>query len=184
MANVRCPHPSRCASTNPPQKASKTLARTNSATLQRTHLTTLSIHLIFILFRLLFLRGSVLKYVLLVLPSLLVEFYLDRLGRPRYHANGELRSAGEDLAASGVTEYLWDIVYATWIILGLVGLLGEWAWWVALVVPLYVVYLAWGFYKGFGGMPGMPAVQEEAAGGMSKRQQKMEARGGQKVRRR
>jgi hypothetical protein len=155
--------------------------------LLRTHLTTLSIHLIFILYRLLFLRASVLKYVLLVFPSLLIEFYLDRLGRPRYHANGELRSAGEDLAASGVTEYLWDIVYATWIVLGLVGLLGEWAWWVALVVPLYAAYLAWGFYKGFaGGMPGMPAVQQEdeATGGMSKRQQKMEARGGQKVRRR
>ncbi|KAA8897460.1 hypothetical protein FN846DRAFT_893048 [Sphaerosporella brunnea] len=165
-------------------KSSKTLARTNLATLNRTHLTTLSIHLIFILYRLLFLRGSVYKYVLLVLPSLLIEAYLDRLGRPGYGANGDLLRPGEDLAAQGVTEYLWDIVYATWIVLGLVGLLGEWAWWVALVVPAYAAYLAWGLYKGFvgGGMPGMPKVEEQPAQGASKRQQKVEARGGQKVR--
>jgi len=90
------------------------------------------------------------------------------------------------MAAKGVTEYLWDIVYATWICLGLVGVLGEWAWWVGLVVPAYAVYLAWGLYKGFAGgsVPGMPQVpqQGEQQAGASKRQAKMEARGGQKVR--
>ncbi|KAF8251349.1 hypothetical protein K440DRAFT_653172 [Wilcoxina mikolae CBS 423.85] len=163
-------------------KSSKSLARTNLATLQRTHLTTLSLHAIFILYRLFFRRGSITKYILLSLPSLLIEFYLDKLGRPRYHASGELRSPGEDLAAAGVTEYLWDIVYVTWIVLGLVGVLGEWAWWAGLIVPAYAAFLAWGLWKRMNGgsVPGMPEEQGEE--GKSRRQAKMEGRGGQKVR--
>lgn len=127
--------------------------------------------------------------MLLSIPSLAIEFYLDKAGRPRHNASGELVSPGEDLAAAGVTEYLWDIVYSTWIVLGLVGVLGEWAWWVGLVVPLYAAYLAWGLYNGFrkGQMPGMPdmgaAGEQQEEGKQSKRQAKMEGRGaGQKVR--
>lgn len=41
-----------------------------------------------------------------------------------------LISAGEDMEAKGVTEYMWDIVYVTWGVLGLVGVAGEWGWWV------------------------------------------------------
>jgi len=167
-------------------KASKSLARSNTLSLRRTHLTTATLHALFILYRLIYLRGSLTKYILLSTPSLLTEYYLDKLGRPRYSAGGELSHPGEDMAAKGVTEYLWDIVYATWICLGLVGVLGEWAWWVGLVVPAYAVYLAWGLYKGFAGgsVPGMPQVpqHEEQQAGTSKRQTKMEARGGQKVR--
>ncbi|KAI5819231.1 hypothetical protein BZA77DRAFT_276162 [Pyronema omphalodes] len=168
-------------------KASKSLARQNSATLNRTHLTTLCIHLIFILYRLLFRRGSITKYILLSLPSLVIEFYLERLGRPVYRGT-EMIKPGEDLAAKGLTEYLWDIVYSTWIVLGLVAVVGEWAWWAGLIVPAYAMYLAWGLYKGFmgGQMPGMPQMgaQEEQQGEKSKRQAKMEGRGdrGGKVR--
>lgn len=127
--------------------------------------------------------------MLLSLPALAIEFYLEKLGRPRSKANGELISPGEDMAAAGLTEYLWDIVHATWIVLVLVGAFGEWAWWVGLVVPLYAAYLAWGLYNGFrkGQMPGMPDMGGAAAGGeqeakQSKRQAKMEGRGGQKAR--
>ena len=169
------------------QNAHKSLARANAATLTRTHLTTLALHAFFILYRLIFRRGSITKYLLLSVPSLLIEFYLERLGRPVYSASGELRRPGEDLAAKGITEYAWDIVYVTWICLVLVGVAGEWAWWVALVVPLYGSYLAWGLWRGglAGMMPGMapPAMGEEAqqqgAQGQSKRQAKMEKRGAQ-----
>lgn len=178
------------------QKASKSLARTNLATLKRTHLTTLCLHALFILYRLVFRRGSVTKYILLSLPALAIELYLDKLGRPVYSkassssSPGELLRPGEDLAAAGVTEYLWDVVYVTWIVLGLVGIAGEWAWWVGLIVPLYGAYLAWGLYKGFtgGSVPGMPQMMGEGAaaaaeggeaGSKSRRQQKMEGRGAQ-----
>ena len=150
-------------------------------------MTTGILHAIFIIYRLYYLRGSLTKYLLLSAPSVLTEYYLDKLGRPRYSANGELSHPGEDMAAKGVTEYLWDIVHATWVCLGLVGVLGEWAWWVGLLVPAYAVYLAWGLYKGFAGgaVPGMPQMgggREQEPAGASKRQAKMEARGGQKVR--
>lgn len=59
----------------------------------------------------------------------MIEYYLERLGRPSYTQTGDLRSPGEDMEAKGVTEYLWDIVYVTWGVLGLVGIAGEWAWW-------------------------------------------------------
>jgi len=74
----------------------------------------------------------------------------------------------------------------TWIVLGLVGLLGEWAWWAGLIVPAYAAFLAWGLYQKMNGgsVPGMsmPEGMEGDAAGKSKRQAKMEGRGGQKVR--
>lgn len=88
------------------------------------------LHGLFILYRLLFRHGSWKKYILLSAPALLLEYYLERLGRPKLHPNGELRSPGEDMAAAGVTEYCWDIVHVTWIVLVLVGIFGEWAWWI------------------------------------------------------
>jgi hypothetical protein len=68
---------------------------------------------------------------------------------------------------------------------------GDWAWWLALVVPAYAGFLAVTLYQDYRGgkLPGMPAIPTAAAGeggvGLtSKRQAKMEHRGGQKVRNR
>lgn len=112
----------------------------------------------------------------------------------------------------GLMEYLWDVVYVTWACLVVVMVVGERGWWVWVsldpgmkedlqwangfaqsVIPGYAAYLGLGMYKkvrgggmgalmgGMGGMEGQEEeVQEEV--GMSKRQQKMEKRGGQKVR--
>ncbi|KAI5838230.1 hypothetical protein DFP73DRAFT_565238 [Morchella snyderi] len=169
-------------------KASKALARANTSALTRTHTITASLHVLFILYRLLFRHGSWAKYLALTLPSLATEYYLERLGRPRYAQSGELRTPGEDLAARGVTEYLWDIVYATWVVLVLVGVAGEWAWWLLAAVPAYAIHLAFTTYNGMrsGRMPGMPAAPEgppsSAPAGVSNRQKKSEKRGGQKIR--
>ncbi|KAH8153146.1 uncharacterized protein LAJ45_02733 [Morchella importuna] len=169
-------------------KASKSLARANARTLTRTHTITASLHALFILYRLLFRHGSWRKYLVLSLPSLVIEYYLERLGRPTYTATGDLRSPGEDMEAKGVTEYLWDVVYATWVVMGLVGVAGEWAWWLWTIVPAYAGYLAFSTYNGMrnGLMPGMPAAPEgppsAPAAGMSNRQKKSEKRGGQKIR--
>ena len=115
----------------------------------------------------------------------MLEFYLDRLGRPSYATDGSLRRAGEDLDAKGLTEFMWDIVYWTWINIVLVILLGNSAWWLYLVVPAYSVYLAAttvGGMKGMlGGMGGGGGDGTAAPETESKRQKKMEKRGGQKV---
>ncbi|RPB02104.1 hypothetical protein L873DRAFT_1826838 [Choiromyces venosus 120613-1] len=171
-------------------KAAKQLARANTATLNRTHLTTLTLHTLFILYRLLYRSGSWSKYVILSLPSLVIEMYLERLGRPKYAPGGDgmLVSAGEDMEAKGVTEYMWDIVYVTWGVLGLVGVAGEWGWWVWAIVPMYAIYLAVGMYRGMSGMiPGMPTAatapsEALSTGAQSNRQKKAEKRGGQKIR--
>ncbi|KAG0137072.1 hypothetical protein HOY82DRAFT_400766 [Tuber indicum] len=172
-------------------KAAKQLARANTATLNHAHITTLVLHTLFILYRLLYRSGSWSKYAALSLPSLVVEIYLERLGRPKYSSpggDGVLVSAGEDMEAKGVTEYMWDIVYVTWGVLGLVGVVGEWGWWVLAIVPIYAVYLAVGMYRSMSGlMPGMSSSSPSAAaaapeGPRSNRQKKAEKKGGQKVR--
>ena len=91
-----------------------------------------------------------------------------------------------DLDAKGLTEFMWDILYWTWINLILVGILGNRGWWLYLVVPGYAVYAAAGAISGvkgmLGGLAGGAGEGDAAgAGSQSKRQSKMEKRGGQKV---
>ncbi|KAF2085443.1 hypothetical protein K490DRAFT_75083 [Saccharata proteae CBS 121410] len=174
------------------QKAAKTLAARNTQALNRTLLVTLAIHGFYLLWRALlfrssFTRRSALLYVLLSLPSWLIQFWFERIGRPTLGENGELRRSGEDLEAKGLTEWMWDVIYWTYGCVVLVALLGDWAWWSWIVVPLYSAYLAYttftGVRQGLGGMTGAngaEATGAESTGG-SKRQQKMEKRGGQRV---
>lgn len=111
-----------------------------------------------------------------------IEFYLERLGRPTYNSDGSLHRAGEDLEAKGLTEYMWDVLYWTWGCIGVVSVFGDKAWWLWAAVPLYSAWLAWttftGVKEGFAGMQGGGDGPIE---GGSKRQKKMEKRGGQKV---
>ena len=154
----------------------------NTATLTRTHLISAVLHTLFLLLRVLLLSRSLRLYGFLCSPAFILEFYLDRLGRPSHTPDGSLKSAGEDLDAKGLTEYMWDVVYWTWINLVLVLLLGDGAWWLFLVIPSYSTYLA---VTTVGGMKrlfeGIPEARENGAGSAgSKRQHKLEKRGGQK----
>jgi SRP-independent targeting protein 2/TMEM208 len=140
--------------------------------------------------------------VLLSAPGALVEVWLERIGRPVFVGNPpELRRAGEDLDAEGLTEFLWDVLYWTWGCLLFAAALGDWAWslWVSgardgrgrdmadgwqIVIPLYAAYSAFTTYSSMRQSLGGMAAQGEDSGassGMSKRQQKLEKRGGQKV---
>lgn len=70
---------------------------------------------------------------------------LEKSGRPKYDATTKaLKSSGEDLAAQGLTEYLFDVVWVTWFSLISVMIFGNWGWIVWAVVPAY------GAYKGYG----------------------------------
>jgi hypothetical protein len=119
-------------------------------------------------------------YILLTFPALVLEFYLEKLGRPKYNEAGDLRSAGEDLDAKGLTEWMWDVVYWTWGCVGWACLVGNGGWWLWIGVPVYSGWAAYtgvkGAKEGFAGM----GAKVQAGGGESKRQKKMEKRG-QKV---
>lgn len=166
------------------QKAAKTLAVRNTARLKQTHLITLAIHSTFLFLSFTLRRSLSLKrYALLSLPGLVIEFYLDRLARPVYKPDGSLQRAGEDLDAKGLTEFMWDVLYWGWINLILVMVFGNRAWWLYLVVPGYAAYSAYttatglkGQLSGLAGGGGEGGTESQ-----SKRQQKMEKRGGQKV---
>lgn len=118
-------------------------------------------------------------------PGLILEYWLDSIGRPTYDESGNLRRAGEDLDAAGLTEFFWDIIYWTWINLIAVVIIGNRAWWLYLVVPSYAIYAAVTTARGvkgmLGGLGGAATEGEVGEQAQSKRQQKMEKRGGQKV---
>ncbi|KAJ5730341.1 uncharacterized protein N7483_004849 [Penicillium malachiteum] len=164
------------------QKAAKTLATRNSALLTRTHLISAALHILFLFLHQVFQRPRSLKpYFLLAVPTLGIEYYLDRVGRPRFNEDGSLRSAGEDLNATGLTEYMWDILYWTQGCILAVCIFNDCAWWLWTVVPLYSVYLAYttvmGVKKGFGGMGGGNGAEGDYEGAKSKREMKKEKRG-------
>lgn len=174
------------------QRSQKTLAARNAATLNRTHLTTLAIHLLFHISRFLLSssRRSLFTYLLLTLPSLVIEFYFERLSRPTHNADSSLLRAGEDLEAKGLTEWMWDLLYWTWGCVVLVSLVGDRGWWAWIVVPGYSAWLAFttftGMKSGLGGMMGAGGNEgsggaESKGDGQSRRQAKMEKRGGQKM---
>jgi SRP-independent targeting protein 2/TMEM208 len=164
------------------QKAAKSLAVRNTSRLKQTHLISLCIHAVFLLLAFTLRRSlSLRRYFLLSAPSLIIEFYLDRLSRPSYNTDGSLRSAGDDLDAKGLTEFMWDILYWTWINLMAVIVFGNRAWWLYLAVPGYAIYAAISTATGLKGMLGSMAGAGSEGEVQSNRQKKMEQRGGQTV---
>ncbi|KAI9762215.1 MAG: anaphase-promoting complex subunit cdc27 [Chaenotheca gracillima] len=183
------------------QKAAKSLAKRNTQILSRTHLISLALHTFHILAHIFLAsffgrRRSWTLYILLSAPGLIIEFWFERIGRPKYHAGtaagagagaGELRRSGEDLEAKGLTEWMWDVLYWTWGCVGVVAVLGDWGWWLWAAIPLYSAYLAYTTFgsvrQGMAGMGGGGAVGPGEAGSegqpQSARQKKMEKRGGQ-----
>ncbi|KAH7113297.1 hypothetical protein B0J11DRAFT_553978 [Dendryphion nanum] len=167
------------------QKALKQLAAANTSRLNLTLILTFVTHLIYILLRPLYYhstysRRSLILYLVLSAPQLLINFQFERLSRPTYSENGSPIRAGEDLDAPGLTEYMWDVSYWTYLCVILSAILGDLAWWFYLAIPIYSVYAAWTTYTGVRG-----GFRQDAAGvpqpTTSKRQAKMEKRGGQRV---
>jgi SRP-independent targeting protein 2/TMEM208 len=160
------------------QKAKKDRAKSNTSTLNNLHLGTLLLNAIFILFALLFRSRSWLAYIILSLPSLISQYILETTGRPKYDPTTKaLKSAGEDLAAPGLTEYLFDIIWVTWVCLVMVMLLGNWGWIVWGVVPVYGAWKGYGLLGMARGMMGgaqgnMPTEEQVQAGGGNRKQRR------------
>ncbi|KAG6296948.1 hypothetical protein E4U09_001533 [Claviceps aff. purpurea] len=127
------------------QKAKKDRAKSNTAALNSLHTGSLLFNILFLLSHLLWRPRSLVAYGLFVTPSLICEYVLETSGRPKYDpATGALRTAGEDLAAAGLTEYMFDVVWVTWAADVLVVLVGNWGWLLWALVPAYGAYLGSG----------------------------------------
>ncbi|KAG5982167.1 hypothetical protein E4U55_002237 [Claviceps digitariae] len=127
------------------QKAKKDRAKSNAAALNSLHTGSLLFNTLFLLSHFLWRPRSLVAYGLFATPSLICEYVLEISGRPKYDpATGALRTAGEDLAAAGLTEYMFDVVWVTWAAGVLVVLVGNWGWLLWAVVPAYGAYLGSG----------------------------------------
>ncbi|KAL1842393.1 hypothetical protein VTJ49DRAFT_5352 [Mycothermus thermophilus] len=129
------------------QKARKDRAKSNASALTNLHLGSIVVNGFFLLSHFLFRARSLPLWFALSLPSFVCQAILEKTGRPSYDPTTKaLKSAGEDLAAPGLTEYMWDVVWVTWAAAVLAALFGNGAWFLWLVVP------AFGAYKAFGMM--------------------------------
>ncbi|GAW26527.1 putative DUF788-domain-containing protein [Rosellinia necatrix] len=148
------------------QKARKDRAKANIATLKNLHIGTLTVNTLFILFNLFVRRRSLLLYVVFSIPSFVCEFVLESTGRPKFDpSTSSLKTAGEDLSAPGLTEYMFDVVWVTWTSVVLVTLFGNWGWLLWSVVPAYGAFKGFGLLSAARGMAGMQQPQQQQAGG-------------------
>ena len=121
------------------RQAEKTQAKSNVAKIAFLRKAAVGVNALFIVVRLLLCYKSTTKktfflYIITNIAAGLIQYNLERLGSPRYSADGSLRSAGEDLNQAGLTEYLTDIVYLTWIVYVTVALITDYGWLLFLAV--------------------------------------------------
>jgi len=159
------------------QKAKKAVAKANITTLNNLHIGTLTANALFLLFNLLFRRRSLIAYTLFSIPCIVAEFALEKTGRPKFDAATKaLKTSGEDLAAPGLTEYMFDVIWITWASLISVMLFGNWGWILWSVLPVYGAYKGYGLFgmaKGMmgGGQPGQMPEEQIPAGNRKQRRQ-------------
>lgn len=148
------------------------------------HAVSFAINLIFLLSHFILKRPSSLKpYILCSLPAFLLQFQLERMGRPKFKTtNGvsTLINAGDDLSQAGLTEWFHDVLYLTWGCDLLAPLTGSnKVWYLYLAIPFYASYKIYSlFIAGKGGL--FNSAKQPAPGGptQSKRQEKMERNAG------
>ncbi|KYK61778.1 DUF788 domain-containing protein [Drechmeria coniospora] len=143
------------------QKAKKDLAKHNVAALNGLHLSSLVVNIVFLVVHFLVAPRSLVAYGLFSTPAFVCEYVLEASGRPKFDAaTNALKSAGEDMAARGLTEYMFDVIWVTWACAVLVVFVGNWGWLLWAVIPLYGLYLG----KGLLGMGRQAMAGMQAAG--------------------
>lgn len=164
-------------------KARKDLAKSNAEKLKNLHLVSLALNSTFILVSLLTRSRSLLTYGILSAPAFGAQYVLETSGRPKYTTlNGKtsLRTAGEDLGAPGLTEYMFDIIWVTWACLISALVVGNKGWWLYAVVPVFAVWKGWGLLGAARGMMGsgnrgQVQGQEEQVPAMNRKQRRAAA---------
>lgn len=128
--------------------------------------------------------SSIIPFIIFSIPSTVVMVHLEKTCRPKFDERGGLIRPGEDLGQRGVMEYLKDIVYVTWICKFVSAVLASnWGFVLYVMIPLYAVVKAYTLYSEHrpkNTQSGGSAL-DEGLMPKSKRQEKMERRGGQKV---
>lgn len=134
--------------------------------------------------------ANYLPYLILSIPLVLSQIVIEKSGRPVYGPDKRLARTPMDLSQAGLTEYLFDVIYFTLICDLLVIVLGSnKVWYLYLAIPGFAGYkiftlVSYGRNLLGGGKPAVePQAAEEAQPQeevKSKRQQKLEARGGKK----
>lgn len=124
------------------RQAEKQLAKNNVTKIAFLRNSSLGVNAFFVLVRLIWCYRSTTKktwflYITTNLVASLIHFQLAAMGSPKFSADGSLKSAGEDLSQAGLTEYLTDIVYMTWIIYVLVAAVTDYAWLLYLAVSVH-----------------------------------------------
>ncbi len=155
------------------QKAKKDMARTSAAVLSNTHITSMCVHSAFLIYGYLFKSRSMLLYCMLAAPAFFCQYTLEKAGRPTYDpATGTLKTSGEDLAAPGLTEYMFDVIWVTWATVVLVTLGGDIFWLAWLIIPIFSVYKGfslWGATKQMASMQDLDGPVPPAAGNRKQR---------------
>lgn len=119
--------------------------------------------------------SSVKTFLVFSIPGWVCHYILESVGRPKF-SEGKLVSAGQDLEQSGLTEYMFDIVYVTLLEDILMILFGSnKVWWLYTMIPAFAAYKVKGIFSSFKQQPSAP-VEEEEVPQMSKRQAKLEKR--------
>ncbi|KAI9645705.1 hypothetical protein NHQ30_006447 [Ciborinia camelliae] len=89
---------------------------------------------------------------------------------------GKMVSAGEDLAAPGLTEYMFDIIWMHWLSLFAVVIFGNWGWLIFSIVPIYGLYKVFGLWSGaksmMGGSQGAQSPEEQMPMAGNRRQRR------------
>lgn len=160
--------------------ADKKLAQANTLALQQLHTTSVGINAAACVFVFLLKRPrSAWPYLVFLVPALACQYVIERSGRPVVRGNTTV-SPGHDLSQQGVTEWLFDVVYLTWVLDVLMCVLGtNKVWYLYLAIPGYALYKGYGLVKGVAGLRGGPragAAADAPAPGPSKRQAKLAAR--------
>lgn len=131
-------------------------------------------------------QATIILYLIFSSPTFVIEYILEKTGRPQYGKAGELRQSGEDLDAKGLTEYSWDVIYWSWGCIVTAAVFGNKAWWMWSVVPMYSTYLAFTTFgnmrQGMAGMAGQDGRDQVEGDAVSNRQKKVGKRGEQKMR--
>lgn len=168
-------------------QSSKKTAVSNAKTLKEVHLISLVINLLALFVLFVFHRpGSKIPYFIFSIPAFLCQYTLELSGRPSYTVDkvtgySKLVRSGEDIKGAGLFEYMFDCLYITWFVDILMIVIGRnFVWWFLAIIPGYGGYKAATFAKSFfggkGGVAASTSPEDEAKGGKSKRQTKLEAR--------
>lgn len=160
--------------------SAKKQAISNTNALKLMHLSSLGVNAFVILFHFLLKRPASLKpYFLFSIPAFLLQFQLERMGRPSYDAKGSLIRSGDDLGASGITEWMHDVIYVTWGCAVLSAIFNTTkVWFLYLVIPLYASYKLYSFISaqsgGFFNTKREAPTPEQQQPAVSKRQEKLQ----------